>query len=182
MTDRDRIQVIAAAELIGEERRRHESFMERAVRQANRNPDRPFGAVIVERATGRLLAEAVNAIHESPILHGETAAIDACARSHPRVSWPELTLYTTAEPCPMCAAAIAWTGIGEVVIGTDIETISSFGISQIHIACITVLRAAPFYQGRFILGILANRTHAIYADWAARLGLLGELPDARRAT
>jgi tRNA(adenine34) deaminase len=180
MTDRDRVHVVAAAELISEECRRHEGFMERALRQARRNPDRPFGAVIVERATGRLLAEAVNAVHESPILHGETAAIDACARSHPGVSWPELTLYTTAEPCPMCAAAIAWTRIGEVVIGTDIETISGLGINQIHIACATVLRAAPLYQGRLIVGILADRTDALYADWAARLRLL--LPDARRAT
>jgi tRNA(adenine34) deaminase len=154
--------------------------MERALRQARRNPDHPFGAVIVERATGRLLAEAVNAIHESPILHGETAAIDACARSHARVFWPELTLYTTAEPCPMCAAAIAWTRIREVVIGTDIETISGLGINQIQIACATVLRAAPLYQGRLIVGILADRTDALYADWAARLRLL--LPDARRAT
>jgi tRNA(Arg) A34 adenosine deaminase TadA len=182
MTDRDRVHVVAAAELIGEERRRHEDFMERALRQARRNPDPPFGAVIVERASGRLLAEAVNAVHESPILHGKTGAIDAYARSHPRVSWPELTLYTTAEPCPMCAAAIAWTRIGEVVIGTDMETISRLGISQIHIACTTVLRAAPFYQSRLIVGILADRTDTLYADWAARLRLLRELPDARGAT
>jgi len=79
MIDRDRVHVVAAAKLIGEERRRHEGFMERSLRQARRNPDRPFGAVIVERATGRLLAEAVNAVHESPILHGETAAIDLSA-------------------------------------------------------------------------------------------------------
>ena len=134
MTDRDRIQVIAAAELIGEERRRHEGFMERAVRQARRNPERPFGAVLVERASGRTLGRSGKRRPRSPILHGETHAIDACARSHPRVSWPEVTLYTTAEPCPMCAAAIAWTGIGEVVIGTDMETINRLGISQIHIA------------------------------------------------
>jgi tRNA(adenine34) deaminase len=167
----DRVHVVAAAELTSEERRGHEGVMERAVWQACRNPDRPFGAVIIERATGLLLAEAVNAVHESPILHGETAAIDACARSHPGVSWPALTLYTTAEPCPMCAAAIAWTGIGEVVVGTDMETISGLGISQIHISCATVLRATPFYQGRLIVGILADRTDAIYADWAARLRL-----------
>jgi tRNA(Arg) A34 adenosine deaminase TadA len=94
MTDLDRVHVIAAAELIGEERRWHEGFYGScAVRQPHRNPDRPFGAVIVERATGRLLAEEVDA-------RGcRTAAIDACARSHPRVSWPYVTVYTTAEPC-----------------------------------------------------------------------------------
>jgi tRNA(Arg) A34 adenosine deaminase TadA len=71
----------------------------------------------------------------------------------------------------MCAAAIAWTRIGEVVIGTGMETISGLGISQIPIACTTVLRAAPLYQGRVILGILADPTDALYADWAARLRL-----------
>ena len=30
---------------------------------------------------------------------------------------PECTLYVTVEPCPMCAAAMAWTQVGAVVYG-----------------------------------------------------------------
>ena len=52
MTDLDRIQVIGAAELIGEERRRHEGFMERA--RGRHVVIRNVHSVrsIVERATG----------------------------------------------------------------------------------------------------------------------------------
>ena len=83
-----------------------------------------------ERTEAAVLAEAVNAVQVSPLLHGETAAIDTCARSHPGVDWPALSLYTTAEPCPMCAAAIAWTRIGEVIVGSDTPTLAGLGIDQ----------------------------------------------------
>lgn len=31
--------------------------------------------------------------------------------------------YTTAEPCPMCQAAILWSGIGTVVLGSSIRSL-----------------------------------------------------------
>jgi tRNA(Arg) A34 adenosine deaminase TadA len=169
MTENGHVRIDLAGDLAADERARHEGFMRLALAQAGRNPKRPFGAVIVERATGSVLVEAVNAVEVSPLLHGETAAIDACARSRPGISWPETSLYTTAEPCPMCAAAIAWTGIGEVVIGTDTPTLARFGIDQIHLACAQVLGRAPFYRGRVVLGVLAEETDRMYAEWARRL-------------
>jgi tRNA(Arg) A34 adenosine deaminase TadA len=170
MTDDGRIRFDLAADLSADERGRHEHYMRRALAQASGNPERPFGAVIVERATGAVLAEAVNAVDVSPLLHGETAAIDACARSHRGVDWPALSLYTTAEPCPMCAAAIAWTKIGEVIVGSDTPTLARFGIDQLHLACVEVLASAPFYRGRVVMGVLAGETDRMYADWARRLG------------
>jgi tRNA(adenine34) deaminase len=170
MTDDGRIGIERASALPAEERARHEGFMRLALAQAKRNPRRPFGAVIVERGSGAVLAEAVNAVEVSPLLHGETAAIDACARSHPGIDWPALSLYTTAEPCPMCAAAIAWTKIGEVIIGSDTPTLARLGIDQLHLACTDVLASAPFYRGRVIMGVLAADTDRMYAQWARRLG------------
>ncbi|MDZ3838894.1 MAG: nucleoside deaminase [Rhodospirillales bacterium] len=169
MTD-GRIHVELASALSAEERARHEGFMRLALAQAGRNPNRPFGAVIAGRGSGAVLAEAVNAVQVSPLLHGETAAIDTCARSHPGVDWPALSLYTTAEPCPMCAAAIAWTRIGEVIVGSDTPTLAGLGIDQLHLACVDVLASAPFYRGRVIMGVLAGETDRMYAEWARRLG------------
>lgn len=170
MTDDGRIGVETASALPAEERARHEGFMRLALAQAERNPNRPFGAVIVERGSGAVLAQAVNAVEVSPLLHGETAAIDACARAHRDVDWPALSLYTTAEPCPMCAAAIAWTRIGEVIVGSDTPTLAGLGIDQLHLACADVLASAPFYRGRVIMGVLAADTDRMYVQWARRLG------------
>ncbi len=169
MTGDGRIGVERASDLQPAERARHEAVMRLALGQAGRNPMRPFGAVIVERASGTVLAEAVNAVEVSPLLHGETAAIDACARAHPGVAWPGLSLYTTAEPCPMCAAAIAWTKIGEVIIGTDTPTLAGLGIDQLDLGCAEVLASAPFYRGRVVMGVLAAETDRMYAEWAKRL-------------
>lgn len=170
MIDDGRIGVETASDLPPEERARHEGFMRLALAQAERNPNRPFGAVIVERRSGAVLAQAVNAVEVSPLLHGETAAIDACARAHRGVDWPALSLYTTAEPCPMCAAAIAWTRIGEVIVGSDTPTLAGLGIDQLHLACTDVLASAPFYRGRVIMGVLAADTDRMYVQWARRLG------------
>lgn len=168
MTEDARVRVERAADLAAAERARHEGFMRLALAQAGRNPKRPFGAVIVERASGAIVAEAVNAVEVSPLLHGEAAAIDACARARggQDIAWPSFSLYTTAEPCPMCAAAIAWTGIGEVIIGTDTPTLARLGIDQLHLGCADVLAAAPFYRGRLVTGVLAAETDRMYADWA----------------
>jgi tRNA(Arg) A34 adenosine deaminase TadA len=170
MTDDDRIGVVLASALSAGERARHEGFMRLALAQAGRNPNRPFGAVIVERDSGAVLAEAVNAVGVSPLFHGETAAIDACARAHRDIDWRTLSLYTTAEPCPMCAAAIAWTGIAEVIVGTGTPTLAGLGIDQLHLACADVLASAPFYRGRVVMGVLAADTDRMYAEWARRLG------------
>lgn len=164
-----RVVRVACASIAASERARHEAHMRRAIEQARRNPRRPFGAVIVDGKDERVLAEAVNAVDVSPILHGETAAIDACARANPGCPWPRLRLYTTAEPCAMCAAAITWTGLGTVIIATGIDTLTRFGVRQIDLACHDVLRAAPSYRGRVITGVLSAETDRMYADWARSL-------------
>jgi tRNA(adenine34) deaminase len=42
-------------------------------------------------------------------------------------SGPGLVLYTTAESCPMCQAAILWSGIGTVVFGSSIRFLQQQG-------------------------------------------------------
>lgn len=167
MEDHPRLLVLSASAIDAQERQRHESRMRLAMRQAQRNPDRPFGAILFDRRTGVVVAEACNAVENSPLLHGEAAVIDFLARRQADVRWRDLTLYTTAEPCPMCAAAIAWTGIGEVVFGTSIETISRLNVPQILLGCADVLRAARFYRGRLVTGVAADLTDELYRDWAA---------------
>ena len=55
----------------------------------------------------------------SPIFHAEIAAInDACSYKN-NFRLPNSTLYTTVEPCHMCASAIIQARISEVIFGAD---------------------------------------------------------------
>ncbi len=122
----------------------------------------PFGAVIIRRKTGEIIAEGVNRSRENPIVHGEIDAINHCAARHPKIDWSELDLYTTAEPCPMCQAAIEWVGISTVYYGTSIPYLQSRGWRQIDIRADEVARRTPFRRTKVIGGILESECNALF--------------------
>jgi len=39
----------------------------------------------------------------------------------------DLSIYTNAESCPMCASAIRWGGFKDYIYGTSIETLIKAG-------------------------------------------------------
>ena len=49
--------------------------------------------------------------------HAERLLATWASRSHEASFLARCTLYTSAEPCAMCAGAIYWAGIGRVVYG-----------------------------------------------------------------
>ncbi len=118
----------------------HEHYMRRAIELARDNPDAPFGCVIVD--AGEIVAEGLNDADRSPILHGEMAAIIDLLEARPDIERESLVLYTTAEPCPMCAGAIFWSGIPSVVYGTSTETLKKYGRPRIDLSCEEVSRRA----------------------------------------
>ena len=161
------VEVLQSEALSMRERQRHERMMAIAIKAAKSSSSAPFGAVIVDRRTGENVCTGANDSEGNPTHHGEIVAINNCAREHPGLEWREMVLYTTAEPCPMCAGAITWARIGETVYGTSIDTLFSLGVDQILIDSPTVARAASFYRGRIIAGILRGETDRLYADWVA---------------
>ncbi|QIO32633.1 nucleoside deaminase [Bradyrhizobium sp. 1(2017)] len=78
----------------------------------------PFGCIVVD-ADDRVLIEAENGYmpdHDGTAHAERLAATQAC-RSLGRELLAKATLYSSAEPCAMCAGAIYWAGIGRVVYG-----------------------------------------------------------------
>ncbi len=154
-----------AADLTPSERTRHERNMALALDVATTVPA-PFGAVIVDRRSGDVVCRGGNESHTgNRILHGEIVAITNCAAIRPAVDWEHLSLYTTAEPCPMCASAIVWSQIPEVIYGTSITTLVQLGLNQIHLTSPAIAAAAPFYAGAIIGGILETETDEVFARW-----------------
>ncbi|NPU67147.1 nucleoside deaminase [Bradyrhizobium sp. 83012] len=78
----------------------------------------PFGAILVG-TDGHVLIEAENGYMPArdATAHAERlVATQACMTIAPEIR-AMATLYSSAEPCAMCAGAIYWAGIGRVVYG-----------------------------------------------------------------
>lgn len=73
-----------------------------------------FGCVIVQ--DGEIIGEGANRVvaENDPTWHGEIQAIRAATKKVGSFKLPNATLYTSAEPCPMCMAACYWAGIERV--------------------------------------------------------------------
>jgi pyrimidine deaminase RibD-like protein len=101
-------------------------MMRRAMAQAQAAADAgeaPIGAVLVDAATGEVVAEAHNqpiGLHD-PTAHAEVLAMRAAAHKLGNYRLTGLTLYVTLEPCAMCAGAISHARIGRVVYGAADE-------------------------------------------------------------
>lgn len=97
-------------------------YLRRAIalsERARANGRHPFGALIITPA-GEVLAAAENrAIGPDcdATGHAELEAVRAASRHHGPEALAAATLYSSAEPCAMCAGAIYWSGIGRVVYG-----------------------------------------------------------------
>ena len=86
-------------------------------RAAVQSGNTPVASVVVR--DGAKIGEGGNQAtsRRNPILHAEMVAIqDACDRLDTAVL-AGATLYSTMEPCPMCAWAIHCAGIARVVLG-----------------------------------------------------------------
>ncbi|MFE1601808.1 nucleoside deaminase [Methylobacterium sp. ID0610] len=128
-------------------------FMRRAIALSEKTAliDRaggPFGCVIVR--DGGILAEGANrvAAENDPTWHAEMDAIRQACRRAGSPQLPGAILYTSAEPCPMCAAAAYWAGIAEIRYAStaeDIRTYSDFDDSAVvrEVAKPTGARSIP---------------------------------------
>jgi len=87
-------------------------------RRARRRGNHPFGAVLVNPA-GEVLAERENGFlpDRDMTAHAERLLASQASRTYPPSFLAACTLYSSAEPCAMCAAAAYWAGIGRVVYG-----------------------------------------------------------------
>ncbi|WP_251828983.1 nucleoside deaminase [Streptomyces sp. ATCC 21386] len=163
-------------------RTEHERFMELAIEQARRNPEWPFGAVIVDSRTGEVLGSGVNEGADSPLLHGEVVAMNDYVRRQGNQGWGDTTLYTTGEPCSMCMSALAWADVRRVVWATSIDGIRRTGIIQIDLSARQVAAAArSFYTPELLLGgVLSDRTDDLFRE--AQLLRQGGVDTARFGT
>jgi len=98
-----------------------EYFLRRSfdvARRAIAHGNHPFGAILVDESRN-VLIEVENGYmpaHDGTAHAERLLATQACTTLGADVL-RNATLYSSAEPCAMCAGAIYWAGIGRVVYG-----------------------------------------------------------------
>ncbi len=97
-----------------------EKFMQTAIDlawQARRAGNHPFGALL--ELNGRILLTALNTVNSDHDVtrHAELNLVSLASQQLDADTLAEVTLYTSTEPCAMCAGAIYWAGIRRLVFG-----------------------------------------------------------------
>jgi tRNA(Arg) A34 adenosine deaminase TadA len=96
-------------------------------RSARAHGNHPFGALLVAER-GNVLLEAENTVvtERDCTGHAETNLMRLASQRFDAEQLATCTLYTSTEPCAMCAGAIHWGGVGRVVYALSEEQLYAF--------------------------------------------------------
>lgn len=148
----------------------HEDWMDLALtlaRAAEPSGNTPVASLIVLDGVevGRGLNEATTKL--DPTLHAETAAIrDACGRLK-TMKLEGAVLYSTMEPCPMCAWAICAAGIGEVVLGARAAELNRTDMGSYSMEKLLEMTAQPL---KLTTGVRNPDCVSLRREWSKRTG------------
>lgn len=115
-----------------------EGRMRLAIALAEANVDHgggPFGAAVVERASGRLVAAGVNRVLAEglSVAHAEVVAMSLAQQrlgSYDLAAAGDFELVTSAEPCVQCFGALFWSGVSAVVCGARSADAEAAGFDE----------------------------------------------------
>ena len=150
-----------------------EALMARALGLARKSYDEggcPIGAVLADSASGLVLGQGHNGLVQegNPIVHGEMAALRAAGRMTNR---HRTTMYTTLQPCFMCAGTIVQFGIPRVVVGDAVNASGPETVDFLrsHGVEVTVLDPAASAAAQGCIGLAAKfrgERHELWTeDW-----------------
>jgi tRNA(adenine34) deaminase len=140
-----------------------ESFIKIAIEEAKeslREGNHGFGAIIT------LNGEIISQSHDrevtlnDPTFHAELDVIRLASKKlNGKLNGS--SIISTHEPCPMCASAIVWSGISEVVFGYSIEDSIKEGRKRINIKCTEIFERAGS-NIKVIGGVLKEECSLLY--------------------
>lgn len=85
----------------------------------------PFGSVIAKE--GEIVGEGWNRswVNKDPSAHAEIEAIRDACKQLDTLSLAGCDVYASAQPCPMCIAAIYWAGADRIFFGNSAQDIAA---------------------------------------------------------
>ncbi|MBY6677445.1 nucleoside deaminase [Rhodococcus sp. BP-332] len=109
--------------------------------------DEPFGSVLVD-ADGQVLFEDRNRVGGGDSTrHPEFTIVEWAVRNLTADGRARTTVYTSGEHCPMCSAAHAWVGLGDIVVAVTSAQLtawrSEWGLEPGPVAALPIGDVAP---------------------------------------
>jgi tRNA(adenine34) deaminase len=146
----------------------HERFMRVAMEiaeQADRDGNLGIGSVIVRN--GEIIGRGRNQLRtaRSPLVHAETDAIADACRALGTDDLSGSTLYTTMEPCAMCAGAMLNANIRTWVMGGRLRAVGRTDLGQYTAETFVDFMAADV---KIVTGILPEECQALRNRFFAR--------------
>lgn len=106
-----------------------EEFMTLAIteaKRAQREGEYAIGAVVVKGNRALACRSSRSKRDESPVAHAETLAILQASKRLKKRHLLGCVLYSTHEPCPMCASAVVWAKLKGVVYGARYQDMKAY--------------------------------------------------------
>lgn len=115
--------------MTNQERLQHEFFMARCIelaKLAKANGESPVGSIIVKN--NEIIGEGIEAVkaHRDITYHAEIEAIRVTQSKLQPVNLTDAVMYSTHEPCIMCAYVIRHHKIGTIVVGIPSKTLGGY--------------------------------------------------------
>lgn len=107
----------------------HDSHLRRAfelAREAADRGDRPFGSVLVRDDTVVMIDSNREVTEDDIRRHAELNLAHRACRELDPDERAETVMYTSTEPCPMCAGGMARAGFGRVVYSVGSDEVAEF--------------------------------------------------------
>lgn len=129
----------------------------------------PFGSVIVR--AGEVVATGHNHVWAwtDPTAHAEVVCIRQAARMLGTIDLAGCELYSTCEPCPMCASAIHWANLDAVYFGARIEDAEAAGFRELTVPIETMYGEGKS-DVRVQADVMREECAALFAEWKAAGG------------
>ena len=145
-----------------------EDLMRRAIAMSRMKlaaGERPFGCVIARDGTIVAEGAAQQLATNDPTAHAEIVAIRSAARTLGSNDLSGCDLYTSCEPCPMCAGAIWYARIRNVYYANVTADFEALGRTTQRIAAEEV--SIPIEQRTRYARLLADEAVEVLHEWKA---------------
>jgi tRNA(adenine34) deaminase len=122
-----------------------------------------YGAVVALGNTVIGQAHDTATTEGDPSLHAEMNAIRQAVKTIGDNNLSGAVLFSTCEPCPMCAGLAVWANLTAIVYGASIEETAQLGKQRIRVSVQEIIANGPVMI-EVIGGVLRDQCLALYAS------------------